>query len=73
MYALTSRSIPMHASVPELVKRTISTDGTASITIFARTFSRGPGAPKLVPTVKYSEVSVCGTVVELSNCFFVLI
>lgn len=36
-------------SVPEFVKRTISTEGTASITIFARTFSFTEGAPKEVP------------------------
>lgn len=36
----TRRSMPMQASVPELVKRTISTDGTASITIWARTWTR---------------------------------
>ena len=41
--------MPMQASVPELVKRTISTDGTASMTIFASTFSLYDGAPKLVP------------------------
>lgn len=34
---------------PELVKRTISTEGTASITILASTFSYTEGAPKLVP------------------------
>lgn len=39
----------MQASVPELVKRTISMLGTASITICARMFSSGLGAPKLVP------------------------
>lgn len=40
---------PMHASVPELTKRTISILGTAEMTISARTFSRRHGAPKLVP------------------------
>ena len=39
----------MQASVPEFTKRTISTDGTASITISASTFSSSQGAPKLVP------------------------
>ena len=43
-------SVPMlRASVPELVKRTISTDGTASITFLASTFSRAEGAPNEVP------------------------
>jgi hypothetical protein len=41
--------MPMHASVPELVKRTISTDGTASMTTLASSFSSGPGAPNEVP------------------------
>jgi hypothetical protein len=41
--------MPMQASVPEFVKRTISTDGTASHTILARTFSFSDGAPKDVP------------------------
>ena len=49
VYARISRSTPMHASVPELVKRTISTDGTASITILASSFSSAQGAPKDVP------------------------
>jgi len=39
----------MHASVPELVKRTISTEGTASMTILASSFSRAHGAPNEVP------------------------
>ena len=39
----------MQASVPELVKRTISTEGTASITIFASSFSSAHGAPNDVP------------------------
>ena len=41
--------MPMQASVPELVKRTISTDGTASITALASTFSSADGAPNEVP------------------------
>lgn len=41
-------------SVPELVKRTMSTDGTASTTILARVFSCREGAPKDVP---FSSVS----------------
>jgi hypothetical protein len=43
------RSTDMQASVPLFTKRTISTDGTASITISASWFSRAQGAPKLVP------------------------
>jgi hypothetical protein len=39
----------MQASVPELVKRTISTEGTAAMTALASSFSRGQGAPKEVP------------------------
>ena len=39
----------MHASVPELVKRTMSTDGTASMTILASSFSSWHGAPNDVP------------------------
>ena len=39
----------MVASVPELTIRTISTDGTAAITISASVISRSVGAPKLVP------------------------
>ncbi len=46
---MQSLYILMAALSPELVKRTISTLGTASITIFAKTFSSTPGAPKLVP------------------------
>lgn len=42
------------ASVPELVNRTISTEGTASMTILARVFSWREGAPKEVP---FSRVS----------------
>ena len=41
--------MPMHASVPEFVKRTISTEGTASQTILAKMFSFSEGAPKDVP------------------------
>ena len=44
----------MHASVPELQKRTISAQGTASITIFASSFSRAHGAPKDVPLASCS-------------------
>ena len=39
----------MAASVPELTMRTISTDGTAAITISASSISSSVGAPKLVP------------------------
>jgi hypothetical protein len=38
-----------HASVPELQNLTISTDGTLSMTIFAKVFSNSHGAPKEVP------------------------
>ena len=41
---------------PELVKRTISTEGTASMTILARSFSRGQGAPKEVPIDLIMEI-----------------
>lgn len=47
----------MLTSVPEFVKRTISTEGTASITIFARMFSFTDGAPKDVP---FSRVACHG-------------
>lgn len=39
-------------SVPELVNRTISTEGTAAMTILARMFSLTDGAPKDVPFSK---------------------
>jgi hypothetical protein len=39
----------MQASVPELVNRTISTEGTAAMTALASSFSRAQGAPKEVP------------------------
>jgi|TARA_B100001996_G_scaffold197057_2_gene150933 hypothetical protein len=38
-----------HASVPELQNLTISTDGTLSMTIFAKVFSNSHGAPNEVP------------------------
>ena len=38
VYARISRSTDRHASVPELTKRTISTDGTRPMTSFASTF-----------------------------------
>ena len=47
--ARIKRNTDIQASVPELTKRTISTLGTASITISASVFSRTQGAPKLVP------------------------
>ena len=49
----------MHASVPELVKRTISTEGTASMTILASWFSSAHGAPNDVPlsSVSFSASS----------------
>lgn len=50
--ARTNLSIPIQASVPELVNLTNSTDGTASITALANTFSKAPGAPKEVPMIK---------------------
>ena len=37
------------ASVPELTRRTFSTDGTASMIISASSLSASVGAPKLVP------------------------
>ena len=52
--ARISRSTDMQASVPLFTKRTISTEGTASITISARVFSRAQGAPKLVPLSRAS-------------------
>ena len=39
----------MAASVPELVKRTSSIDGTSARTASAISISRRVGAPKLVP------------------------
>lgn len=42
----------MHASVPELVNLTISTEGTAAMTALASSFSRAQGAPKEVPFQK---------------------
>ena len=47
----------MHASVPELVKRTISTAGTASMTILASSFSRAHGAPNDVPFCMVSVIA----------------
>lgn len=45
------------------MKRTISTDGTASMTILARVFSWSEGAPNDVP---FSKVAcTCGTVREV--------
>ena len=46
--------MPMQASVPLFVKRTISTEGTASMTIFASTFSFADGAPKDGPYYRHS-------------------
>lgn len=50
----------LRTSVPELVNRTISTEGTAAITIFARMFSWTDGAPKDVPFSKVACVSSFG-------------
>ena len=47
--ARASRMADMVASVPELTKRTFSTDGNASVTSSARSASVGVEAPKLVP------------------------
>ena len=49
-----SKFLRLSTSVPELVNRTISTEGTASMTILARVFSWREGAPKEVP---FSRVS----------------
>ena len=49
VYARMRRSTERQASVPLLTKRTISTLGTRSITIFASTFSSSQGAPNEVP------------------------
>ncbi len=49
----------MQASVPLLTNLTISTDGTASITISASLFSKTHGAPKLVPF----SIASCNAVV----------
>ena len=43
------RRTDRQASVPLFTKRTISTHGTRSITIFANTFSSSHGAPNEVP------------------------
>ena len=47
--ARARRNALMVASVPELTKRTISTEGTISMTISANSTSRRVGAPKDVP------------------------
>ena len=52
--ARISRNTDMQASVPLFTKRTISTEGTASITMAARVFSSSQGAPKLVPRSRAS-------------------
>ena len=43
VYARMRRTTDRQASVPEFTKRTISTDGTRSITILASTFCGGGG------------------------------
>ncbi len=52
----------MVASVPELVMRTISIDGTASTTSRAISTSSGAGVPKLVPlsTASWSASTTAG-------------
>ncbi len=47
----------MVASVPELTKRTISIEGTASTTILANSTSQRVGAPKLTPCAAASWIA----------------
>ena len=54
VYALMSRRTDRQASVPLFTKRTISMEGTRSMTIFARTFSSSHGAPYDVPCTSAS-------------------
>ena len=54
VYALMSRRTDRQASVPLFTKRTISMEGTRSMTIFARTFSSSHGAPYDVPCASAS-------------------
>jgi len=49
LYARARRKALMVASVPEFTKRTISIEGTASMTSLASSFSASVGAPKLNP------------------------
>ena len=49
MTARASRSALIVASVPELTKRTISTDGSAPVTSSASSASASVGAPNEVP------------------------
>ena len=49
--ALARRKALIVASVPELTKRTISIEGTLSVTNFASLFSASVGAPKLNPRI----------------------
>ena len=49
VYARMRRSTDRQASVPLFTKRTISMQGTLSITILASTFSSSQGAPYEVP------------------------
>ena len=49
--------------MPELQKRTISTEGTRSITICPSTFSSSQGAPKEVP------LSICALSFSFTRSF----
>lgn len=46
--------------MPLLVKRTISTEGTAAMTIFASSFSSAQGAPKEVPFLRLKTRRILG-------------
>ena len=60
MYARMRRRTDRQASVPLFTKRTISMQGTLSMTILASTFSSSQGAPYEVPCTcrAYTENSL---------------
>ena len=53
-----TRAALIVASVPELTKRTRSSDGTSRCTSAASSTSSGLGAPKLVPSLACRAIAV---------------